>query len=80
MIVPRMTARAATRNRPRGARRLKRSELSPALDDRRLAGVGGGDVAWAPFLGMESIPFRALWGGVDDYTVDILWKLRIRGY
>jgi iron complex transport system permease protein len=35
-------------------------------------------VGVAPFLGMENIPFRALWGDVDDQTmVDILWKLRI---
>lgn len=32
----------------------------------------------APFCGMESIPFRALWEPLDDYSkVDILWKLRI---
>ena len=32
----------------------------------------------APFCGMQPIPFRALWGNVDDYTkIDILWKLRI---
>jgi iron complex transport system permease protein len=32
----------------------------------------------APFCGLESIPFRALWGNVDDYAkVDILWHLRI---
>jgi iron complex transport system permease protein len=35
-------------------------------------------LALAPFFGMESVPFRALWGGVEDRTlVDILWKLRI---
>ncbi len=35
-------------------------------------------VAWAPFVGAESIPFSTLWGNVDDYAkVDILWKLRI---
>ena len=35
-------------------------------------------VGVAPFLGMENIPLRALWGDVDDQTmVDILWNLRI---
>jgi iron complex transport system permease protein len=35
-------------------------------------------VLWAPFWGMEYVPFRALWGDVSDYTmVEILWKLRI---
>jgi iron complex transport system permease protein len=35
-------------------------------------------VCIAPFCGSESIPVRALWGNVEDYTkVDILWKLRI---
>jgi iron complex transport system permease protein len=32
----------------------------------------------APFLGMERIPLRALWGNVDDYAkVELLWKLRL---
>ena len=35
-------------------------------------------VCIAPFIGLEPIPFRALWGDVDDYAkVDILWRLRI---
>ncbi|MBN1395191.1 MAG: iron ABC transporter permease [Pirellulales bacterium] len=34
-------------------------------------------VAWAPFWGMEHIPFDALWGGADDSAADILWKMRI---
>lgn len=35
-------------------------------------------LAWAPFWGVESIPFRALWGDVSNHTAaDILWKLRI---
>ncbi|MGW8257514.1 MAG: FecCD family ABC transporter permease [Thermoguttaceae bacterium] len=34
--------------------------------------------ATAPFVGMESIPFSALWGATDDpIKIDILWKLRI---
>ena len=40
--------------------------------------LAAGVLALAPFLGMEPVPLRALWGGVEDYTkVDILWKLRI---
>ncbi len=43
-----------------------------------FAGLAVLAVAWAPFWGMEHIPFSALWGGVDDYAkTDILWKLRI---
>ncbi|MEN6452511.1 MAG: iron ABC transporter permease [Thermoguttaceae bacterium] len=37
-------------------------------------------VLWAPFWGMQRIPFRALWGDVSasEYgMVEILWKLRI---
>lgn len=34
--------------------------------------------AWAPFWGIKSIPLRALWGAVNDYTlVEILWRFRI---
>jgi iron complex transport system permease protein len=40
--------------------------------------LAAGVLALAPFLGMEPVPLRALWGDVEDYTkVDILWKLRI---
>jgi iron complex transport system permease protein len=43
-----------------------------------FAGLAVLAVAWAPFWGMERVPFSALWGGVDDYAkVDLLWKLRI---
>jgi len=46
-----------------------------------LAGLFGLTVlvmAVAPFWGMESIPFGALWGAADDpVKIDILWKLRI---
>ena len=43
-----------------------------------LLTLAAGVLALAPFLGMEPVPLRALWGDVEDYTkVDILWKLRI---
>lgn len=32
----------------------------------------------APFLGIESVPFQALWGGCDDpIKNDIFWRLRL---
>jgi len=43
-----------------------------------LAGMAVLAVAWAPFCGMDRIPFRALWGAGDDYgQIDLLWNLRI---
>jgi len=38
--------------------------------------LAAGVLALAPFLGMEPVPLRALWGDVEGYT-KILWKLRI---
>jgi iron complex transport system permease protein len=42
-----------------------------------VAGLATLAVAWAPFWGIEHVPFRALWGDADDATVYILWQLRI---
>ena len=43
-----------------------------------LLAVAAMVAAAAPFWGMETIPFSALWGAADDAVkVDILWKLRI---
>ncbi len=30
-----------------------------------------------PFLGIESVPLRALWSRADESTLDILWKIRL---
>jgi iron complex transport system permease protein len=43
-----------------------------------FAGLAVLALAWAPFWGIDHIPFSALWGDVDDYAkADVLWKLRI---
>jgi iron complex transport system permease protein len=43
-----------------------------------FAGLAVLAVAWAPFWGMDHIPFSTLWSAADDYgQVDLLWKLRI---
>jgi iron complex transport system permease protein len=57
---------------------VREKERSPLWTIGVFLGLAVLAVLWAPFWGMEHIPFRALWGAVDDRTkVDILWNLRI---
>jgi iron complex transport system permease protein len=43
-----------------------------------FAGIAVLTLLWSPFLGMDRIPFSALWGDVSDPTdVTVLWELRI---
>lgn len=43
-----------------------------------FAGIAALTLAWSPFLGMDRIPFSALWGDVSDPTdITVLWELRI---
>jgi iron complex transport system permease protein len=43
-----------------------------------FAGIAVLALAWAPFVGMDRVPFSALWGAADDPSeITILWELRI---
>lgn len=56
----------------------REDEIGPGWTIGTLFGLAVLAVAWAPFWGMEHIPFSALWGGVDDSNTSyILWNLRI---
>ena len=55
----------------------REDEVGPGWTIGTLFGLAVLAVAWAPFWGMEYIPFSALWGNADDSTTYILWNLRI---
>lgn len=56
----------------------RQDEIGPGWTIGALLGLAVLSVAWAPFWGMESIHFDALWGKVDDSAAAyILWNLRI---
>jgi len=56
----------------------RQDEIAPGWTIGTLFGLAVLSVAWAPFWGMESIPFGALWDKTDDSVAAyILWNLRI---
>lgn len=55
----------------------REDEIGPGWTIGTLMGLALVSLAWAPFWGMEPVPFRALWGAADYTAVDILWQLRL---
>ncbi len=56
----------------------REDEVGPGWTIGTMVCLAALSVAWAPFWGMEKIPFAALWGDVDDSTAAyVLWNLRI---
>ncbi len=56
----------------------REDEIGPGWTIGALLGLAVLAVVWAPFWGMENIPFAALWGNTTDSTAAfILWNLRI---